>query len=75
MVDVTLSPEVNSDPSASSMIEIVSQRRQRIARVESKRPAGGEVIIRRLDLLPAAAGDLVDAVQALLDRVRKESGG
>lgn len=54
---------------------MTDRRRQRIARVEAKRPAGAAVIVRHVDSAGANLDELADAVQALLDRVRRERGG
>lgn len=54
---------------------MTDRRRQRIARLEAKRPAGPEVIVTTAPAAPALLDELVHEISAVLDRVRRGGGG
>lgn len=55
---------------------VTPRRRQRIARIEAKRPRHEpQVIVTPVAGDPQSLDELADVVQALLDRVRRSGGG
>jgi hypothetical protein len=56
---------------------VTDRRRQRIARVEAKRPPQHEptVIVTRSPVPAHVLDELAEEISALLDRVRREGGG